>query len=96
MAYHRLTLQDADARYPFCGYPNGTVLDRAQNIRYSGLPTNQMIFWLEDHLATPEEFEAIYATAGVISFTRIEPQPAISIHDPAFVFQDEFLQTLFA
>ena len=95
MAFYRLQTSSREHLAVFGSYPNGTSLDRAISIRFAGLADHDLILWVPDHCATREHIAGVLAMPGVVSFERIEPQPAISPHDRRFVFDDAWLEQLF-
>lgn len=78
------------------GYPNGSILSHAMNINVSILPTDKWIVWIDKDIIHKynEQYAHFSERKGVKHF--IELDIAKSIHDTEWVWDDDYINNVFA
>jgi|MesohylFT_1024984.scaffolds.fasta_scaffold254239_1 hypothetical protein len=78
------------------GYPNGTILSYAKNINVSILPTDKWIVWIDKDIIDKynEQYTYFSKIKGIKCF--IELDITKSIYDMEWVWDDDYINNIFA
>jgi hypothetical protein len=78
------------------GYPNGTILSYAKNINVSILPTDKWIVWIDKDIIHKynEQYTYFSKIKGIKCF--IELDITKSIYDIEWVWDDDYINNIFA
>lgn len=100
--FHLVQFDDVESeetkqlQFELRGYPNGSILSHAMNINVPILPTDKWIVWIDKDIIHKynEQYAQFSERKGVKHF--IELDIAKSIHDAEWVWDDDYINNVFA